>query len=187
MAAVTQPPSATGNPAPRTSLGRRVAGASLALAVALSLQAATVSSADLEPLEAAFERLEEEGKLRLSDLRGGPVLLELWATWCAPCKQQAAILEELRPDLEERGVQVLAVNIGEKPKVVREYLDQQPKSFPVLMDRAQVLPRLLDISELPVLALLDPDGRVAASHLGLAQPDAVRALLEALPPPPAAN
>jgi thiol-disulfide isomerase/thioredoxin len=168
-----------GGPTPLTSRGRRAAGASSALAVALALVGSAAFGESGEPLAAAFERIEG-GKLHLADLRGGPVLLELWATWCAPCKQQAIILEDLRAELEERGVTVLAVDIGEKPKVVREYLAEHPKSYPVLLDRPQVLPRLLDINELPVLALLDRQGKVAATHLGLAQPDEVRGLLGGL-------
>jgi thiol-disulfide isomerase/thioredoxin len=134
-----------------------------------------------EPLEARLDRMEG-GKLRLSELRGAPALLELWATWCLPCKQQARILHELAPQIEERGVEVLAVDVGEARKVVEAYLEESPKEFPVLLDRGQVLARLLDIGELPVLVLLDASGYVAGVHLGLAQPEEVLDLLERAAP-----
>jgi thiol-disulfide isomerase/thioredoxin len=143
------------------------------------LDAAPLDAAPLDaaPLNAALERLEG-GKLHLSELRGGPALLELWATWCLPCKQQAKILDQLAPEIEARGVEVLAVDVGEARKVVKAYLEESPKEFPVLLDRGQVLAGLLDIGELPVLVLLDASGRVAGLHLGLAQPQEVLDLLE---------
>lgn len=143
--------------------------------------AATDGDRGEEPLEARLDRLEG-GRLRLSELRGAPALLELWATWCLPCKQQAKILHELAPQIEERGVEVLAVDVGEARKVVEAYLEEAPKEFPVLLDRGQVLARLLDIGELPVLVLLDTSGRVAGLHLGLAQPREVLDLLESVGP-----
>jgi thiol-disulfide isomerase/thioredoxin len=174
---------ATAAPAPPKyqdrTWGRRGVGfvaSVLALALLTGSQAAQGGK---EPLDAAFDRLEG-GKLRLSEVRGGTILLELWATWCTPCKEQARILEELLPELSERGVSVLAVNIGEKPKVVSGYLEEHPKSVPVLLDRPQVLARLLDIAELPVLALLDADGRVAGVHLGLAQREEILDLLQSV-------
>lgn len=159
--------------------GRRRTVWLLALLAAAALPAAAVRAADAGsggPLEAKLERLEG-GKLRLSELRGHPLLLELWATWCAPCHEQARIVDELAPELADRGIAVLAVDVGERPKVVRKFLAEHPRPFPVALDRLQELATRLDAVELPVLALLTRDGRVAGVHSGLAKRDEVLALL----------
>lgn len=148
---------------------RRRSPAALVLAMtAAALGAAAVSAAPApaKPLEAKLDRLEG-GKLKLSELRGQPVLLELWATWCLPCREQAEIVREVAAELAGRSVAVLAVNQGEGDKVVQKYLAQHPSHYPVVLDRWQVVSAHLQVNELPALVLLDRDGRVAGLRLGL--------------------
>jgi cytochrome c biogenesis protein CcmG, thiol:disulfide interchange protein DsbE len=163
---------------------RRRAAAALVLSVAAAaLWAAAVSAAaapaPAEPLEAKLVRLEG-GRLQLSELRGQPVLLDLWATWCLPCRQQAQIVGELAAELAGRSVAVLAVNQGEGEKVVQKYLAQHPSHYPVVLDRGQVVSARLQVNELPALVLLDRDGRVAGLRLGLTQRGDLLSLLAEL-------
>jgi len=116
-------------------------------------------------------------KMKLSDLRGQPLLLKLWATWCLPCREQARILHELAPELESRGVAVLAVDLGEAKGVVERFLADEPSAYPVALDRGQVLARLFDVPELPALVHLDAEGRLVGVHRGLAQREDVLSLL----------
>ncbi len=158
---------------------RRRAPAALVLAMtAAALGAAAVSASPppAKPLEAKLDRLEG-GKLKLSELRGQPVLLELWATWCMPCREQAQIVGELANELAGRSVAVLAVNQGEGDKVVQKYLAQHPSHYPVVLDRWQVVSAHLQVNELPALVLLDRDGKVAGLRLGLTRRDDLLALL----------
>jgi thiol-disulfide isomerase/thioredoxin len=129
-----------------------------------------------KPLEVKLDRLDG-GRLRLSELRGKPVLLKLWATWCLPCRDQARILHDLRDELSARGFAVYAVDEAEAPKVVREFLAGEPSDFPVLLDRFQTLAKLLDVGELPDLAVLRADGTLAGVRHGLTKRDDVLALL----------
>ncbi|HVF59813.1 MAG TPA: TlpA disulfide reductase family protein [Thermoanaerobaculia bacterium] len=161
---------------------RRRAPAALVLAMtAAALGAAAVSAAPApaKPLEAKLDRLEG-GKLKLSELRGQPVLLELWATWCMPCREQAEIVRELAAELAGRSVAVLAVNQGEGDKVVQKYLAEHPSHYPVVLDRWQVVSAHLQVNELPALVLLDRDGKVAGLRLGLTRRDDLLSLLREL-------
>lgn len=158
-----------------------MSGASIPRILALLLLAVLTSvpgvgAAD-GPVDAKLERLEG-GKMKLSELRGQPVLLELWATWCQPCVEQAEILEGLRGELAERGIAVLAVDVGEAKGEVEDFLAEHPKEFPVLLDRGQVLARIFDVGELPALALLRADGTLATMREGLYQADELSALLD---------
>lgn len=129
-----------------------------------------------EPVDAKLQSLDG-GKLKLSDRRGAPLLLKLWATWCLPCREQAAVLHELSGELEQRGIAVLAVDMGEAKGLVEKFLADEPSDHPVALDRGQVLARLFEIPELPALVLLDAEGRVVGVRRGLARRDDVLALL----------
>lgn len=138
----------------------------------------TAGAAD-GPVDAKLERLEG-GKVRLSELRGAPVLLELWATWCQPCVEQAEIVEGLEQELADRGVSVLTVDVGETRDVVEAYVVDHPKRFPVVLDRSQVVARRLDVGELPALVLLRADGTTAGLRLGLTDRDELLAFLDSV-------
>src|SRR4030095_15474096 len=68
------------------------------------------------------------------DFLGQVVVVDFWATWCGPCHLQAEILEPLYRDLKGRGVQFLAVNVGEEPETVKSFLKSKPFHYPVLLD-----------------------------------------------------
>ncbi|MCB1057675.1 MAG: TlpA family protein disulfide reductase [Acidobacteria bacterium] len=127
----------------------------------------------------------EGGKVKLSELAGKPVLLDLWATWCIPCRQQREILDQMADTIEQRGVEVFAVNIGEEEALVKTSLSQEPSQFPVLLDESQVLSSKLKVHGLPTLVLLRADGTLAATSAGVTEHDALLALLDRVAAPAA--
>ena len=165
----------------------RLAGAALALITVVVTVggltpraiAAEAPEGAREPFEAKLQRLEG-GKIRLEELRGAPVLLELWTTWCLPCREQARIVHELGAELVARDVVVLSVNQGEARVVVEEFVEDQPSAATVTLDQRQVIASRLGIGELPALVLLDRDGAVVAVRQGLTSPDGIVALLDEL-------
>lgn len=132
-------------------------------------------------LDAKLKQADGE-RIRLSDLRGESVLLELWATWCLPCHEQSAILHDLQDEVAESGVRAFAVNVGEDADLVRAHLETHPAPFPVLLDRLQTIPAKLRIGELPALILLDAEGRVVDQKVGVVQRDTVMELLHRAAP-----
>lgn len=138
------------------------------LAWAEGSRASVPSPTRAKPLEARLHRLEG-GRLRLSQLRGQPVLLELWATWCQPCREQARIIRDLDSELDRRSVRVLEVNQGEGDQVVDEFVARNPSDHTVVLDRGQLVSRLLEIEELPAIALLDRGGTVVGVRSGVTQ------------------
>lgn len=136
-----------------------------------------------KPLDAKLRDLDG-GKVKLADLRGTPVLLELWATWCQPCRQQAEVVEGLAETFDERGIAVYAVNVGEEREKVEQHLEREPNANLVLLDRLQTIPTRLELVELPALVLLDADGVVAATAVGLTGREEVMTMLDRLASPP---
>lgn len=157
---------------------RIVAGLLLTLALAAPTPALP---ADDPALGHAMTRLEEpvpapdfvledmDGvAYRLSDYRGKVVLLNLWATWCPPCRKEMPSLERLYEGLKDEGFVVLAVNQWESPDHVFAYLGQLPvqPSFPVVFDRESRVAESLGVKGLPTSYLLDKAGRVVYRAVG---------------------
>lgn len=101
------------------------------------------------------------------DYRGRVVLLDFWATWCVPCRFQEKILEELHGELEERRVQVLAIDLGEDVERVRKHFEGRKAPWPVLLDTEDRLTAELGIEALPSLMILDREGEISYFEVGV--------------------
>lgn len=125
---------------------------------------------------------------RLATLDGGEtgpedypdqvVLLEFWATWCLPCHAQADVLEPLYAEYRDRGVEFLAVDLGEDEETVRRFVAEDPFPYPVLIDPDDELSWELGIDALPTLMVIDRAGQVVFFQAGVLDDDEVRRLLD---------
>jgi thiol-disulfide isomerase/thioredoxin len=105
--------------------------------------------------------------VRLEELRGRVVVVDFWATWCGPCHVQAEILKPLYERYRGRGVEFLAVSVGEPVETVRAFLAQRPLPYTVLTDAEDRLSARHEIFSLPSLMIVDRGGRVAFYQVGL--------------------
>ncbi|HMN22680.1 MAG TPA: TlpA disulfide reductase family protein [Ottowia sp.] len=94
----------------------------------------------------------------LAALRGQPVLINFWATWCPPCKEEMPTLQTLH-ELESGRLTVLAVNVREGPRRVRRYLQSAGLTLPVLPDPEGEITRAWDMTVFPTTVLIDASGR----------------------------
>ena len=97
---------------------------------------------------------------RLADYRGKAVLINFWATWCTPCREEIPSIERLRASLAGRPFAVLAVNVGENSRSARAFLDTVPNKFTVLLDRDGSF--FATICGHPQIVKITADGKVAA-------------------------
>ena len=137
------------------------------------------------PAAPDFELPDMDGaRHRLSALRGRVVILNFWATWCGPCREELPSLEALYQDLRDQGLVVLAVNPWEDPDQVFSYMGQLPvfPSFPILFDRDAAVAERYDIRGLPTTLVIDPAGRIRYRAIGGRNFDhpGVRALIRGL-------
>jgi peroxiredoxin len=115
----------------------------------------------------ALELKDLEGRVHaLESYRGKVVLVNFWATWCAPCLEEMPSIERLRRSLESRPFAVLAVNLAEPDARVQAFLRQVPLGFPVLMDRDAAAAKAWKARMLPATFIVGADGRVRYSHIG---------------------
>ena len=103
----------------------------------------------------------------LSELRGKAVLVEYWASWCKPCRDQLSRYARLQSERAPEGLAVIAVNAGESREAVEGYLHSVPLPFPVFRDVDGSLARSLEIQALPSRVLLDRQGQVRARFTGV--------------------
>jgi thiol-disulfide isomerase/thioredoxin len=99
-------------------------------------------------------------------LKGKVVLLNFWATWCAPCREEMPSLERLRQALAGRPFAVLAVNVGEGGRVAGDFMNAMPHGFAVLLDRDGGTTKAWGARILPATYVLGPDGEVRFRHFG---------------------
>ena len=142
------------------------------LLLCILLGCATLSTAQqLKPwnggMAPALALRDVEGRLhRLEDYRGKVVLVNFWATWCEPCREEMPSMNRLRASLAGRPFEVLAVNLAESEARIRRFKEQVPLDFAVLMDRDSAAGRAWQARVLPISFLIGPDGRIRYSVVG---------------------
>ena len=104
--------------------------------------------------------------VRLSDYAGRPVLLNFWASWCPPCREETPYLNAFYQQHQSEGFIILAVNAGESRDVAASAAEYWGMEFPVLVDKSYTLTDRLMITSYPTSILIGRDGRVKAIHAG---------------------
>ena len=104
--------------------------------------------------------------LRLSEFRGDVVMINFWATWCGPCRQEMPLLDELHNRYERVGFNLLGVNIDDDSRRAMQMIDELGVDFPVLFDDRKEVSEMYDVETMPVTVLVDREGTVRYVHLG---------------------
>jgi thiol-disulfide isomerase/thioredoxin len=147
---------------------------SLLLFSALSGAKSPLGSRDGSPTTRAPLELKlplyPAGKIHdLAKDRGNVVLLDVWATWCEPCRRSLPMYERLVKQYGRRGFKVYAINTDEDPDEVRPFVKETKLTLPILLDRdAEFVETQLNVRVMPTSFILDKQGRVRHVHEGFA-------------------
>jgi len=135
------------------------------LLLALSL-AAGASSA--EPRPAPDFQLPARGgeEVRLADLKGQVVMINFWATWCGPCRQEMPLLEQIQAKYAPLGFTLLGVNVEPDSAAATAWLKGVPVSFPILFDTRNAVAESFGVQGMPSSVFVDRAGRVRHVHRG---------------------
>ncbi len=102
----------------------------------------------------------------LGDLKGRVVMINFWASWCGPCRQEMPLLEQIHRKYEPLGFTLLGVNVEENSADGQAFLRDRPVSFPVLYDPENGVSQLYDVVAMPSTVLIDRQGNVRYLHHG---------------------
>lgn len=161
---------------------RRAVGA-LVLALMLGVfagQAQAVGTGSMAP-EIGLKDLAGHG-VSMAGLKGKVVLVDFWASWCSPCREELPILNALYKKHRDRGFEVVAVNQDQSPDKVRAFLNSMPLSFRVVHDGGKAVAGRYAPSKMPTSFLIDRRGIVRHVHAGFRVSDkaALDAQIDAL-------
>jgi peroxiredoxin len=104
--------------------------------------------------------------MRLSEHLGEVVVINFWATWCGPCRQEMPLLEQMHKRYSALGFTLVGVNVDANSKDAEEWLSKTPVSFPVLFDRESKVSAMYDVKAMPSTVFIDRKGNVRALHKG---------------------
>ncbi len=104
--------------------------------------------------------------LRLSEFRGDVVMINFWATWCGPCRQEMPLLDDLYGRYQRVGFSLLGVNIDDDSRRAMQMVQELGVKFPVLFDESKEVSRLYQVEAMPVTVLIDRNGTVRHVHHG---------------------
>ena len=113
-----------------------------------------------------LRRLEGPGKVSLASYRGKPVVLNFWASWCQPCKSEAAVLERDWSSYRNRGIVFLGVDYHDLASDARRFVNAHSLTFPMLEDGSGKVTGSYGISQVPETYVLNRQGRVVAHLAG---------------------
>ncbi len=137
--------------------------ATLILSLGASLPAWTADQAAAPD----FTLTDVDGRpVTLSDLRGRVVMINFWASWCGPCRQEMPLLEQIHQRYEPLGFTLLGINVEENSADGQAFIAERPVSFPVLYDPDNGISKLYDVVAMPSTVLIDRQGNVRYLHHG---------------------
>ena len=123
--------------------------------------------------EIALKTLSGE-PIKLSSLKGKVVLVDFWASWCAPCRESMPFLEKLSKSYKDQGLVVLGVNIDNDIDAARKFLKEMPVSFQVVNDAQKAVAKAYAPPTMPSSYIIDKRGVVHVVHAGFRRADAAK-------------
>lgn len=104
--------------------------------------------------------------VRLAEHRGDVVMVNFWATWCGPCRQEMPLLEKINKKYKDLGFTLLGVNVEADSSSMEKYLKDVPVTFPILKDGTNSVAKLYGVDGMPSTVIIDRNGTVRFIHRG---------------------
>ncbi len=144
----------------------RAARFAAAIALVLGANAAVPAIAPLSAAPDFTLHTMNGPNMRLQEQRGRVVMVNFWATWCGPCRQEMPQLNRLYEKYHAAGFVLLGVNVDDDQRKAAEVAGKLGVTFPVLLDTDKTVSKLYDLSTMPSTVIIDRDGKVRYVHRG---------------------
>ena len=139
-----------------------------------------VEEVESEPARDFTLALHDGRAIALSDLRGKVVLVDFWASWCAPCRQEAPVLEQSYQEYADADVEFVGVNIWDLPDNAATYVEDFGISYPNGVDADGIIAIDYGVKGIPEKFFIDRDGVVRQKFVGPIRPDKLKETLDQL-------
>lgn len=126
----------------------------------------SIHASNSQPMPNVTVRTADGDEVRLAAYKGRVVLIDFWASWCPPCKTSFPALDAISREYEEKGLEVLAVNVDERRRDADSFLEEHPHHLTVLFDPKGVAPKAFGVKGMPSSFLIDRSGSIRFSHMG---------------------
>ncbi|HEV3182315.1 MAG TPA: TlpA disulfide reductase family protein [Steroidobacteraceae bacterium] len=138
-----------------------------AIAAALTVSLPALAGSSGAPPAPAFTLAARSGQdVSLAQYRGQVVMINFWASWCGPCRQEMPLLESIYRKYNKMGFTLLGVNVEPNSNTANEWLRATPVSFPILYDRDSKVSKLYDVGGMPCTVIIDRSGKLRVLHRG---------------------
>lgn len=107
-----------------------------------------------------------KGPILLAAYKGKTVYLDFWASWCGPCKQSFPWMNEMQKRYGAKGLQIVGVNLDQKPEDAKAFLAANPALFDIAFDSSGKTPKTFGVKGMPTSFLISPEGKVLMVHQG---------------------
>lgn len=109
-------------------------------------------------------------RVKSSDFDGKVVILNFWATWCVPCREEIPGLVELQKQYGDKGVVVVGLSLDQGgPELVRRFVERFKINYPVVMADEKIVKDFGSVEAVPTTFIIDREGRIAGKHIGFAE------------------
>ena len=165
-------------------MSRRLALGLLAVAALAGLVIAELatsgSGGDARPAPALPSQVLRGPRVDLASLRGEPALVNFWASWCTPCKQEAPALDRLAESLHGRA-RVVGVDFNDTTSNATDFIREHHLGYPILRDGSGTVGESFGVAGLPTTFVLDPEGRIVRTLRGPQTATSLRNALDSVP------
>ena len=138
--------------------------AAVAAALAISLPALAGNPSSPAPSFTLASRAGQD--VSLAQYKGQVVLINFWASWCGPCRQEMPLLESIYKKYNRMGFTLLGVNVEPNSQAANDWLKATPVSFPILYDNDSKVSKLYDVAGMPSTVIIDRSGNLRVLHRG---------------------
>jgi thiol-disulfide isomerase/thioredoxin len=118
------------------------------------------------------------GDVSMSGLRGHPVLLDFWATWCGPCRAEAPVVDRIAQRYRDQGLAVVGVNTSDQDGNAAPFASRHHLTYPIAYDEGQRVAAAYGVENLPTLVLISKTGKVIAVRTGVTSDAELDALVK---------
>src|SRR3954447_23654868 len=143
----------------------------------LSLIAILSVAQDREPAPRFSAKTMSGEKFSNASVKGKVILLQFWATWCPYCRGEQELVDRMQKEFGDQGLVVLAIDVGESKKKVKQYLDENPRECRIVLTDDTNLAAMFAATRYPIYVVIDRDGNVSGQQNGASGERRLRYLL----------